>query len=124
MKLLWLPHLIPCPLKEVALQRIYNMLSGVSKYREIKLLSFKKIDFLAARFPHHNDPLEFVEQELLKSIESLNVMAIPKDAISGGRYLTVLKALVRGRAYNMEWLRSAVAREIMMISFFTVPTFG
>ncbi len=111
MKLLWLSHIIPYPPKGGVLQRTYNMIREVSKYHEITLVAFNQAGLLSASLPDQDDPLEFAKQELLKSVESIHVLAIPEDTVSGGRYLTALKALVRGRAYNMEWLRSPEARQ-------------
>lgn len=110
MKLFWLSHLIPYPPKGGVLQRTYNMIREVSKYHEITLVAFNQAGFLSASLPDQTNPLEFAKQELLKSVESIHVLPIPENSISGGRYLTALKALVCGRAYNMEWLRSAEAR--------------
>ncbi|MBL3556705.1 MULTISPECIES: glycosyltransferase family 4 protein [Marinobacter] len=111
MKLLWLSHLIPYPPKGGVLQRTYNMIKEVSKYHEITLVAFNQAGFLSASLPDQNDPLEYAKQELLKCVESIHVLDIPEDAISGGRYLTALKALFCGQAYNMEWLKSAEARD-------------
>ncbi|GGC72900.1 glycosyl transferase [Marinobacter halophilus] len=96
------------------LQRTYNMIREVSKYHEITLVAFNQASFLSASLPDQEDPLEFAKRELLKSIESIHVLTIPEDAIPGGRYSTALKALVSGRAYNMEWLRSAEARKVIL----------
>ncbi|MEX0604298.1 MAG: glycosyltransferase family 4 protein [Marinobacter sp.] len=114
MKLLWLSHLIPYPPKGGVLQRTYNMLREVSKYHEVTLVAFNQAGFLSASLPDQADPLEFAKQELLTSVESIHVLTIPEDTIFGGRYLTALKALVCGRSYNMEWLRSAEARETIV----------
>ncbi|MDN6326440.1 MAG: glycosyltransferase family 4 protein [Alkalibacterium sp.] len=111
MKLLWLSHLIPYPPKGGVLQRTYNMINEVSKYHEITLVAFNQAGFLSASLPDQDDPLQFAKNELLKSVESIHVVSIPEDSIPGGRYLTALKALVSGQAYNMEWLRSSDARE-------------
>jgi glycosyltransferase involved in cell wall biosynthesis len=114
MKLLWLSHLIPYPPKGGVLQRTYNMIREVSKYHEVTLVAFNQAGFLSASLPDQDDPLEFAKQELLKSVASVHVLEIPEDSTPGGRYLTALKALVRGRAYNMEWLRSAEARQTIV----------
>jgi len=114
MKLLWLSHLIPYPPKGGVLQRTYNMIREVSNYHEVTLVAFNQASLLSASLPDKDDPLEFARQELLKSVESMHVMEIPEETISGGRYLTALKALLRGRAYNMEWLRSTEARQTIV----------
>jgi glycosyltransferase involved in cell wall biosynthesis len=90
------------------------MISEVSKYHEITLVAFNQAGLLSASLPGLSDPLEFAKQELLTSVESIHVMTIPEETIYGGRYFTALKALVRGRAYNMEWLRSKEARQYII----------
>lgn len=114
MKILWLSHLVPYPPKGGVLQRTYNMIREVSKYHEVTLVAFNQAGFLSSGLPDQDDPLEFAKQELLSIVESIHVLEIPEDALVGGKYFTALKALVSARAYNMEWLRSTEARQIIV----------
>jgi glycosyltransferase involved in cell wall biosynthesis len=114
MKILWLSHLVPYPPKGGVLQRTYNMIREVSKYHDITLVAFNQAGFLSASLPEQDDPLEFAKQELLSVVESIHVLAIPEDALVGGRYRTALRALVSARSYNMEWLRSTEARQTIV----------
>lgn len=110
MKVLWLSHLIPYPPKGGVLQRTFNMISEVGKYHEITLVAFNQSGFLKASLPDQPDPLAFAEKKLSEIVESVHTLSIEEDAIPGGRYITAFKALLSGRAYNMEWLKSAEAR--------------
>ncbi|MEX2475909.1 glycosyltransferase family 4 protein [Marinobacter sp.] len=114
MKVLWLSHLIPFPPKGGVLQRTFNMIREVAKYHEITLVAFNQSDFLAASLPEQKDPLGLACQELYKIVESIHVLDIPETSMIAGRYIIAFKALLSGRAYNMEWLRSAKARQILM----------
>jgi glycosyltransferase involved in cell wall biosynthesis len=113
MKVLWLSHLIPYPPKGGVLQRTFNMVKELGRYHDVTLVAFNQRGFLAASLPDHDDPLRVAKQELLKSVTSMHVLDIPEDSLPMGRYQTALRALLSGRAYNMEWLKSAKARKLI-----------
>jgi len=110
MKVLWLSHLIPYPPKGGVLQRTFNMISEVGKYHEITLVAFNQSGILKASLPDQDDPLEFAIKKLSEKVKSIHILEIEENSVPGGRYITALKALLSGGAYNMEWLRSAKAR--------------
>ncbi|MEP1706302.1 MAG: glycosyltransferase, partial [Marinobacter sp.] len=86
------------------------MVKEVGKYHDINLLAFNQADLLSASLPEHDEPIDIATRELLKHVGSISVFDIPEDSNFGGQYLTALKALFRGSAYNMEWLRSEEVR--------------
>lgn len=111
MKVLWLSHLIPYPPKGGVLQRTFNMISEIGKYHEITLVAFNQSGMLQASLPDQDNPLEFAKKKLSELVESIHVLEIEENTVPGGRHITALKALLSGRAYNMEWLRSIKARD-------------
>ncbi len=92
------------------MQRSYNMINEMGKYHEITLLAFNQKSLLKSSLPEESDPLQFAKQMLLESVESVEVLDIPEERLPQGRYLTALKALLKGSAYNMEWLKSSEAQ--------------
>lgn len=113
MNILWLSHLIPYPPKGGVLQRTYNMVREVGKYHDITLVAFNQESLLKASLPGEEFPLAHAKDELLKHVSEVLLMDIPEDSIPGGRYLTALKAIMQNSSYNMEWLKSGVARRAL-----------
>jgi len=118
MKILWLSHLIPYPPKGGVLQRSYNLIKEMGKYHEITLISFNQGSLLASSLPEQADPLAHATEMLMQHVERIKVLGIPEERLPKGRYLTVLKALLKGTAYNMEWLISAEARRVLTETLF------
>lgn len=113
MKILWLSHLVPYPPKGGALQRSYNMIREIGKYHEITLVAFNQMSLLERSLPKELFPLLHAKEMLLKSVESVTTLDIPEESIPKGRYYVALKALLKGKAYNMEWLRSLEAERVI-----------
>lgn len=113
MKILWLSHLVPYPPKGGVLQRSYNMIKEMSKYHEITLVAFNQASSLKSSLPEEVDPLQHSQKMLLNFVQSIDVLDIPEERVPKGRYLVALKALLKGNAYNMEWLRSLEAERII-----------
>lgn len=110
MKVLWLSHLIPYPPKGGVLQRTFNMISEVGKYHDITLVAFNQSGMLQGSLPDQDDPVAFAKKKLSEVVESIHILEIEENGVLWGRHITALKALLSGRSYNMEWLRSAKAR--------------
>jgi len=113
MKILWLSHLVPYPPKGGVLQRSYNMIREASKYHNITLISFNQAKFLKASLPESDDAVSLARDELLKNVESIEIFDIPENTIPAGRYWVALRALLTGKSYNMEWLRSSKYRNFL-----------
>lgn len=113
MKILWLSHLVPYPPKGGVSQRSYNMVKEIGKYHEVTLIAFNQASSLKSSLPEVADPVQHSKQMLLKSVKSIEVLDIPEESIPQGRYLIALKALLKGNAYNMEWLKSSEAVRII-----------
>jgi len=113
MKILWLSHLVPYPPKGGVLQRSYNMIKEISKYHDITLVAFNQESLLKSSFPDQPDPLNEAKAVLLDSVESIEILDIPEASLPKGRYLIALKALLKGSAYNMEWLKSSKAERFL-----------
>lgn len=111
MKVLWLAHLVPFPPKGGVLQRTYNLIREMSEYHEITLISFNQVSLLNSSLPEDEDPLAHAKEMLLDHVNSITILDIPEEAIPAGRYLIALKAVLKGSAYNMEWLSSSKARK-------------
>jgi glycosyltransferase involved in cell wall biosynthesis len=113
MKILWLSHLIPYPPKGGVLQRSYNLIKEMGKYHEITLVSFNQSALLESSLPEQSDPLAHAKEKLMQHVKSIKILSIPEERLAKGRYLTALKALLKGSAYNMEWLISSRARRVL-----------
>lgn len=113
MKILWLSHLVPYPPKGGVQQRSYNMIKEISKYHEITLVAFNQASLLESSLPGEPDPLQHAKKMLLTSVKSVEILEIPEESIPKGRYFIALKSLVKGKAYNMEWLRSSAAKRVI-----------
>lgn len=111
MRLLWLSHLVPYPPKGGVLQRSYNLIKEMANYHEITLVCFNQVSLLESSLPEKSDPLDYAKQMLRHHVNSIIILDIPQETIPAGRYLIALKALLKGRAYNMEWLRSSRAEK-------------
>lgn len=110
MKILWLSHLVPYPPKGGVLQRSYNLLREISRYHEVTLVAFNQETLLKDSLPGVDDPLKYAGEKLGEFTKSVTFLDIPEHVQAGGRYRVALKALLTGKAYNMAWLDSAVAR--------------
>jgi len=110
MKVLWLSHLIPYPPKGGVLQRTFNMIKEVSQYHDVTLVAFNQTQLLKASLPDQDDPLKFAVSQMGKFVESIHIIGSHKSKRLGGSYGLALKALLGGKAYNMEWMRSREAR--------------
>lgn len=113
MKILWLSHLVPYPPKGGVSQRSYNMIKETGKRHEITLVAFNQVSSLKSRLPEVTDPVQHSKKMLLKSVKSVEVLDIPEESIPKGRYFIALKALLKGNAYNMEWLKSSEAVRVI-----------
>jgi glycosyltransferase involved in cell wall biosynthesis len=110
MKILWLSHLVPFPPKGGVLQRSFNLIKQMAKHHEITLIAFNQKALLESSLPDERSPIEYSKARLLDYVKSVEVLDIPEETIPKGRYLIALKALLKGQAYNMEWLISRQAR--------------
>lgn len=122
MKVLWLSHLIPYPPKGGVLQRTFNMIREVSRYHDVTLVAFNQSGFLASSLPGVDAPLDLAKQGLVQSVRSIHVLDIPENTKLGGRYSTAIRALLGGRAYNMEWLKSEDAR-LQILNLLSIEAF-
>lgn len=113
MKILWLSHLIPYPPKGGVFQRSYNLIKEMGKYHEITLVAFNQASSLKSSLPEVADPVGHSIEMLLKLVKSVEVLEIAEEKIPKGQYLTALKALLKGSAYNIEWLKSSEAERVI-----------
>lgn len=113
MKILWLSHLVPYPPKGGVSQRSYNMVKEIGKYHEITLIAFNQASSLKSSLPEVADPVQHSKNMLLKFVKTVEVLDIPEQSLPKGRHLVALKALFKGNAYNMEWLKSLEAERVI-----------
>lgn len=109
MKILWLSHLIPFPPKGGVLQRSYNMIREMARIHQITLVAFNQKGFLENSLPGEKYPLQAARRELSEFVDFPVILDIPEDKAPMGRYLVAFKALLKGEAYNMAWLKSSDA---------------
>lgn len=108
MRILWLGHFVPWPLRGGSLLRSYHLLAEASRAGEVSFLGFRQSDL-------HPTPESLEEARLaLGAIcTRVRILAIPAEKGAFFRQRLVLQGL-RGRAYDEAWLSSGEMRRALV----------
>lgn len=109
LKVLWLSHLIPYPPKSGVLMRSYHLLHELAKHHDVDLFAFNQTRQFRAHFPDEKIGFEKINAHFGEFLGRCHFESIPSERARWGRHLLALRALLGGRPYTIDWLKSSTA---------------
>ena len=106
MRILWLSHLLPWPLKAGVIQRSYHMMRQLSYENEIDLIAFHQPNLMRPMVENEHVGLEDAKENLSKICNIISVHNINVDSGIFRKLGFFANALFSSNGYNLSWLIS------------------
>lgn len=105
MKILWLSHLLPYPLKAGVVQRSYHLMKELARESELHVLAFRQDGLMAPMVRNLEQGVEDAVEHLGQFCTVIGVHAIPSER-RYGKQLLALASFFHPAGYTLNWLKS------------------